>query len=91
MNNQTALQLDPPSPLAREMLTVRETAHRLAISLSSTYGLIQGGKLPHYRIGGAIRIAASDIEVFLAGCRQEKTAQVMRPPKPRLKHIKLPP
>ena len=91
MNNQAELQHDPSKSLAREMLTVRETACRLAISLSSTYGLIQGGKLPHYRIGGAIRIAASDIETFLAGCRQEQPDQVVRTLKPRLRHIKLPP
>jgi excisionase family DNA binding protein len=72
------------------MRTVRETSQRLALSVSSTYELIRSGSLPHYRIGGAIRIADADIERFLAGCRRERQpVQVVRKLRPRLKHIKL--
>ena len=57
---------------AMAMLTVRETAKRLTISLSSAYDLIHSGELPHYRIGGAIRISEADFQDFLAAARLEK-------------------
>lgn len=91
MHNQDAILGHPPSPIASTLFTVRETALRLGVSLSSTYALLQAGKLPHFRIGGAIRIAASDIETFLAGCRSVQPDQIVRPTRPRLRHIKLPP
>jgi len=71
------------------MLTVREASRRLTISLTSTYQLIRSGKLPHYRIGAAIRISDTDIATFLAQCRREPVAVIAPPPRPRLKHIKL--
>ena len=80
---------DHSSPSTPALLTVRETAERLSISLSSTYDLIRSGRLPHYRIGGAIRLTAADLDRFLAGCRCEQPALTVKPPRPRLKHIKL--
>lgn len=76
-----------PSP----MLTVRQTAARLSLSLTKTYELLRGGKLPHYRIGGAIRIAEADLDSFLSSCRREQEEVTPSPPRPRLKlkHIKL--
>ena len=71
------------------MLTVREASRRLTISLTSTYQLIRSGKLPHYRIGAAIRIADTDITSFLARCRREPVTARTPPLRPRLKHIKL--
>ena len=71
------------------MLTVREASRRLTISLTSTYQLIRSGKLPHYRIGAAIRISDTDIAAFLAQCRREPVTARTPPPRPRLKHIKL--
>jgi excisionase family DNA binding protein len=71
------------------MLTVREASRRLTISLTSTYQLIRSGKLPHYRIGAAIRISDTDIAAFLAQYRREPVTVRTPPPRPRLKHIKL--
>ncbi len=78
--------IDPP-----RMLTVRETAARLSLSVTKTYELLREGGLPHYRIGGAIRIAESDLTAFLATCRREGDEEIRRPLRPRLslKHIKL--
>jgi excisionase family DNA binding protein len=82
------------TPEHDELLTVRQTAQRLTISLASTYQLIRSGTLPHYRIGGAIRVTDSDIERFLAGCRRGQPAQVLVVPepqrRPQLRHITLP-
>lgn len=77
---------NPPSTLR----TVMETARQLALSRSSVYELIRTGALPHYRLGGAIRISSADIESYLAGCRRgPQPAQVSRPVRTRLRHIKL--
>lgn len=53
--------------------------------------LADRGGLPHYRIGGAIRITQADLEAFLAGCRRERDGDDLPTPRPRLKlkHIKL--
>jgi excisionase family DNA binding protein len=73
------------------MLTVRETSARLSLSVTKTYEILRKGGLPHYRIGGAIRIAEPDLAAFLDTCRRECDDTVPRAPRPRLKlkHIKL--
>ncbi len=53
------------------MLSPREAAMRLGISLSLVYQLCKDGQLEHYRLGsrgkrGRIRIALSEVERFLA-------------------------
>lgn len=76
-----------------ELLTVRTTARRLTISLAATYELIRSGKLPYYRIGGAIRVAVADLDRFLAGCRsvppESRRAVPTAPRRKPLKHINL--
>lgn len=72
------------------MLTVRQTAERLAVSQTSVYALVRSGELPSFRIGGAIRISEVDVETFLSGCRQARTPPPpVRKERPRLKHIRL--
>ncbi len=82
-----------PAPAHEEMLTVRETASLLTISVASTYQLIRSGRLPHYRIGGAIRVAVLDITKFLADCRHAQPEQrivVPEPPRRKpLRHLNL--
>ena len=51
------------------LLTVRQAAEMLTVSTRTVYNLINGGKLPHYRIAKAIRVAAADVEDYLADCR----------------------
>ena len=74
------------------MLTVKNVADELALSISAVYALIERGELPHYRIGGAIRIADEHLSEFLAS--KERRAREPQPGKangsrPRLKHLKL--
>jgi len=73
------------------MLTVREMAARLSLSVTKTYELLRSGSLPHYRIGGAIRITEADFAAFLTSCRQDRNEADLHPRQPRLKlkHIKL--
>ena len=54
-----------------KMLTAKETAASLKISLSMVYRLISTGELPSYAIGGCLRINESDLLQFLDARKQE--------------------
>ena len=56
-----------------KLLTVKETASSLKISLSMVYRLISSGELPSYAIGGCIRVSESDLGHFLVSRKQEAT------------------
>jgi len=74
------------------LLTVREVAEILRVSPSLVYQLVEASKLACHRIGsrhGAIRISAADVDDYLAQCRHQRREQVPKPPRPRLKHLKL--
>lgn len=55
------------------MLTVKETASNLKISLSMVYRLISTGELASYAIGGCLRVSETDLTKFLDTKRQEPT------------------
>ena len=66
--------MKPADDGAPRLLAVKEVASRLGVSVSTIYGLVSSGQLPAHRIGvgrGAIRIAASDVKVFLDANRVE--------------------
>ncbi len=61
------------------MMRVKDAAARMGISESLVYELCASGALPHFRIGrpgsrGRIRIAETDIEIFLADQKVEIVA-----------------
>ena len=69
------------------VLTVKETAERLKLSVGCVYQLLAERRLPHLRIGcgrGAIRIREEDLSAFLDGCRVQQ-----HPRQVALKHIRL--
>jgi excisionase family DNA binding protein len=69
------------------VLTVKEVAERLKVSIGCVYQLITERRLQHLRIGcgrGAIRIREDDLSSFLDGCRVQQ-----HPRQPLLKHIRL--
>jgi len=51
------------------LLTVRQAADKLTVSTRKVHNLIDEGKLPHYRIDNAIRVAVADVDDYLADCR----------------------
>jgi excisionase family DNA binding protein len=51
-------------------LSVREVARQLRIATATLYGLCAGGRLAHVRILNVIRIAKSDLDLFVASCRR---------------------
>ena len=74
------------------MLTVKQVADELALSISAVYALVERGEIAHYRIGGAIRIGDQHLSEFLAS--KERRGREPQPGKtngsrPRLKHLKL--
>lgn len=74
------------------MKTVKEAAKELNVSPSMIYGLVQAGKLAHFRIGNAIRISEGQIKAFLE--ERERAVKEETPPtrkvdKPKLKYLDL--
>lgn len=76
------------------LLTVRELAARLRVSLATAYQLLKQGKIPAIRVGaggGSLRVRVRDVELFLVAMTQPAAAPVtaVKPPRIRLKHLKL--
>ena len=75
------------------MLTVKETAQRLNVSIATVYALVAANKLRCHRIGigrGVIRVDPTDIDDFLESTRSEGTVQDAPAPQRPLRHLKLP-
>lgn len=53
----------------RPMLSLREVATLCALSERTIRRSIERGELPAHKLGGSVRIAASDIEAWLASSR----------------------
>ncbi|ELP30214.1 MULTISPECIES: helix-turn-helix domain-containing protein [Pirellulaceae] len=53
------------------LLTIKDVAKRLNISLSKAYAIVSQGDLPSYQIGSARRVAEDDLKDYLEGCRTE--------------------
>ena len=64
-------------PLDRQLLTAEEVADLLRLPVSTIYDLARTGRLPHLRIGRALRFSQSDLEAHLAeSCRGQIAAHV---------------
>lgn len=60
------------------MLTIKEVADRLRISLSLAYRLIASGELACHQIAACKRVAEADLQAYLEGQRR-RTPTVPRP------------
>lgn len=49
-----------------KFLTVRNVADTLQLSTKSVYALVSSGELPSYRFRGAVRIAQTDFDAYMA-------------------------
>ncbi len=72
---------------ANAPLTVVDVAGRLRVSRRVAYELLQGGKIPSYRVGRSIRVKPEDLDAYIdsqsgAG-RPDPLAAHSRPRKPR--------
>ncbi len=67
------------------LMTVSEVAERMRISVSSVYVKVADGSLPHYKIGGAVRISEVQLASYLAS---KERGKMRRAPAPvTLKHL----
>jgi excisionase family DNA binding protein len=80
------------------MQTVKQVAKQLNISAAIVYGWVAAGVLASYRLGtkgsrGAIRIAETDLAVFIESLKTNKGQAAAKPTAPkcpiRLKHVRL--
>ena len=76
------------------MLRVRDIAKRLALSESKVYQLIRSGELPHYKLGGALRVSEEQLMDYLVASQKGRVEAPEVPPpapttRPKLRHIKL--
>jgi excisionase family DNA binding protein len=55
-------------PLDDRLLTAEDVAELLRLPVSTIYDLARTGRLPHLRIGRALRFSRHDLEVHLAEC-----------------------
>ncbi len=53
-------------PLDHQLLTADEVAELLRLPVSTIYDLARTGRLPHLKIGRALRFSRSDLEAHLA-------------------------
>ena len=56
-------------PLSR-FLDVQTIADYLGIKASTLYSMVEGKKLPHYKVGRLIRFKRSEIDEWMAGQRE---------------------
>jgi excisionase family DNA binding protein len=52
------------------LMTPKNVAERLAISLSKVYSLIDRGTIGYYRIGGSIRVSEEQLNTYLTGVKR---------------------
>jgi excisionase family DNA binding protein len=63
-------------PLDQQLLTADEVADLLRLPVSTIYDLARTGRLPHLKIGRALRFSQRDLEAYLAeSCRARVTAR----------------
>jgi excisionase family DNA binding protein len=68
---------DATVPLDDQLLTAEEVAELLRLPTSTIYDLARTGRLPHLKIGRALRFSRRDLEVHLAErCRAQLTARI---------------
>ena len=53
-------------PLDHQLLTADEVAELLRLPVSTVYDLARTGRLPHLKIGRALRFSRGDLEAHLA-------------------------
>lgn len=54
------------------LLTVKDVAERLNVSVSTVYEILQSGLLPCVKVGlrgGAIRVSEDDLNAYITACR----------------------
>lgn len=56
---------------ARRLLSVREAAERLGVSVTTMRRLQQRREIPHFKISGNVRFDPADLDAYVAASRVE--------------------
>ena len=76
VDDSEPIMSDAIVPLDHQLLTADEVAELLRLPVSTIYGLARTGRLPHLKIGRALRFSRSDLEAHLAErCRAHVAAR----------------
>ena len=67
-------------PLDHRLLTAEEVAELLRLPASTVCDLARNGRLPHLRIGRALRFSQSDLEAHLADDAADRSGLVLEAP-----------
>lgn len=59
--------IQPPSP---QLLSAREAAAQLRVTVDTLYRLIRSGEVPAVRVGGQIRIDRDELRQYIYGEEQ---------------------
>ena len=59
----------------KQLLNIKEVAEIFNISVATIYRLIDGRKIPFYKIGGSIRFSIDDINKYLEENRVEQMSK----------------
>lgn len=78
-----------------KLLTIREFAKLLGLSLASAYAIIKSDGVPTYRVGarrGAIRVRGSDVTAYIEAGRDQINSKpkAVQSSTVKLRHIRLP-
>lgn len=76
------------TPLAEEILTLKEVAQYLKLAEKTAYRLVANGELPGFKVGGSWRFKSQDIEHWIAERKsniEERKAPTGRSPKKKNK------
>lgn len=66
------MKIDFIADKAKEIfLTPEEFAKMLKVSRTTIYRIIDGRKMPFYKINGSLRFKLEDVEEYIACCRFE--------------------
>ena len=88
----TAPALHPPAPISEKSLringepvgteplaTISEVAEYLSLTVRAMRGLIERGRIPHYKIGRKLRFRMSEVDAWIAASGQGQRKRAKRP------------
>ena len=71
-----------------KLMDLKAVKEALRVSQSKVYQLVGSGRLPHYRIGGAIRVSEDQLLAYLESCESKDTTPRTKLRR-QLKHVRL--
>jgi excisionase family DNA binding protein len=61
----------PDEPTDLKLLTPKDVAEVLRLSMQTVYELLKTGQLPHYKVGRSYRVSEEQLADYLRGVRSD--------------------